>query len=111
MTRTFEVDVLVTGIVKVRLIASSSRDAATRAPKMVRTRAHVERVRTVDAIVAKDPPPAYKGKDPKIAVHTSHCCLWHGCKYTDPKCVVVAGKYAQEHPCESCEAALGSDDD
>ena len=35
-------------------------------------------------------------------VHTSHCCLEHGCKYSDPNCPVAKGEQKQEFPCETC---------
>lgn len=50
-------------------------------------------------------------------VHTSHCCVHHGCKYGEDKleesitdegesfipCSVVGGRRIQEHPCERCD--------
>lgn len=35
-------------------------------------------------------------------VHASHCCLEHGCKYSDVNCPVINEKVKQEYPCESC---------
>ena len=35
-------------------------------------------------------------------VHTEHCCVYHGCKYSDPKCPVKRGIKAQSYPCELC---------
>jgi hypothetical protein len=37
-----------------------------------------------------------------IGVHTSHCCLQHGCKYGDDDCPVASGGHKQEYPCETC---------
>lgn len=34
-------------------------------------------------------------------VHDRHCCQRHGCKYGDPDCTVVSGKY-QGIKCEEC---------
>jgi hypothetical protein len=36
-------------------------------------------------------------------VHTEHCCIKHGCKYSDPNCTVTTGKAPQSFPCEDCE--------
>lgn len=36
------------------------------------------------------------------AVHASHCCARHGCKYGDDGCPVVRGAVRQEYPCELC---------
>lgn len=36
-------------------------------------------------------------------VHTAHCCIAHGCKYSDEDCPVATGKKPQEHTCEICE--------
>ncbi len=38
----------------------------------------------------------------KIAVHQSHCCARHGCKYADSPCPVSSGEYEQAYPCEYC---------
>jgi len=35
-------------------------------------------------------------------VHTEHCCIEHGCKYSHDDCPVVAGKMRQSHKCETC---------
>lgn len=43
-------------------------------------------------------------------VHTSHCCIRHGCKYgwrgsydyNDKECTVVSGREKQEYECEYC---------
>jgi len=35
-------------------------------------------------------------------VHTEHCCLTHGCKYSDPKCPVATGNNRQSYDCEEC---------
>lgn len=32
-------------------------------------------------------------------VHTSHCCVNHGCKYGDKDCDVVKGRLKQEYNC------------
>lgn len=40
------------------------------------------------------------------AVHASHCCKWHGCKYGDKNCPVVKGKIIQEYLCEHCHEEL-----
>jgi hypothetical protein len=37
-----------------------------------------------------------------LNTHTRHCCLEHGCKYSDPTCPVVNGEQKQEGPCETC---------
>ena len=34
--------------------------------------------------------------------HTEHCCVHHGCKYSDESCTVVKGKKGQSGPCEWC---------
>ena len=39
-------------------------------------------------------------------VHTSHCCIHHGCKYGDKDCTVVEGLAPQEGPCEQCGLEL-----
>ena len=41
-----------------------------------------------------------------IAVHASHCCKWHGCKYGDPDCPVKNGTIEQEYLCEDCYDVL-----
>ena len=35
-------------------------------------------------------------------VHTSHCCLRHGCKYSDNDCPVENGSKYQQFLCEYC---------
>lgn len=38
----------------------------------------------------------------KKDVHTEHCCVEHGCKYSDVTCTVTTGKAPASHPCEWC---------
>ena len=38
----------------------------------------------------------------KRDVHTEHCCVTHGCKYSQADCPVVSGMKKQTHPCEDC---------
>lgn len=38
----------------------------------------------------------------RAAVHATHCCTRHGCKYGDASCPVVRGTARQEYPCEYC---------
>jgi len=38
-----------------------------------------------------------------IGVHTSHCCVRHGCKYGDEDCPVVLGTHKQKYDCEDCD--------
>lgn len=38
----------------------------------------------------------------KKCVHTEHCCIIHGCKYSERDCVVENGIMAQSFPCELC---------
>lgn len=46
-----------------------------------------------------------------MCVHTSHCCVFHGCKYGDADCPVVNGHAEQEFLCEMCdEMGIGFDD-
>ena len=45
-----------------------------------------------------------------IAVHASHCCKWHGCKYGDPDCPVKNGRIEQEYLCEDCYQVLKEED-
>jgi hypothetical protein len=40
------------------------------------------------------------------AIHASHCCVWHGCKYGDPDCPVETGRIKQEYICEWCSELL-----
>ena len=35
-------------------------------------------------------------------VHTEHCCVIHGCKYSDESCPVVLRIKDQSYCCESC---------
>lgn len=37
-----------------------------------------------------------------FAVHVTHCCFEHGCKYGDPECPVELGIVDQEYECEQC---------
>lgn len=37
-----------------------------------------------------------------IGAHTTHCCIYHGCKYGDKDCPVSAGDIKQDHSCEQC---------
>ena len=37
-----------------------------------------------------------------VAVHESHCCEYHGCKYGDDDCPVASGETQQLYPCEEC---------
>jgi hypothetical protein len=60
-------------------------------------------------VVAPEPPkvstpePVAVVEPVKVStVHTSHCCLEHGCKYDDPNCPVAKGEQKQEGPCETC---------
>lgn len=44
----------------------------------------------------------------RTAVHMTHCCKAHGCKYTNwlpeaARCPVVTGEVEQAHPCEWCD--------
>jgi hypothetical protein len=41
-----------------------------------------------------------------IGVHAAHCCKWHGCKYGDKDCPVVAGEVEQLYPCMFCDDLL-----
>jgi hypothetical protein len=36
------------------------------------------------------------------AVHATHCCLWHGCKYGNADCAVIKGRTWQKYPCVEC---------
>ena len=40
------------------------------------------------------------------AVHISHCCKYHGCKYGDENCPVVKGEVKQTYLCEQCHEIL-----
>lgn len=42
-----------------------------------------------------------------MSVHTTHCCVIHGCKYGEDDCPVALGQEKQEYPCEYC---LGKDE-
>lgn len=44
------------------------------------------------------------------AVHISHCCKWHGCKYGDINCPVDSGEVKQKYLCEECEYELDHED-
>lgn len=35
-------------------------------------------------------------------LHTSHCCLTHGCKYGNEMCTVTRGVAKQQYECEWC---------
>lgn len=35
-------------------------------------------------------------------VHTTHCCVLHGCKYCDEDCPVANGLQEQEYSCDDC---------
>ncbi len=35
-------------------------------------------------------------------VHTEHCCIVHGCKYSDDDCPVETKKQRQSYMCEAC---------
>jgi hypothetical protein len=60
---------------------------------------------------------------PEKDVHTEHCCIKHGCKYTytgyhgitgtpNPKtCTVESGEKKQSFMCEHCEFDLANDID
>ena len=37
------------------------------------------------------------------AVHASHCCFQHGCKYGDDDCPVASGQVEQLYDCEWCD--------
>ena len=37
-----------------------------------------------------------------IETHVQHCCIIHGCKYTNLKCPVLQG-IPQDHPCGECK--------
>lgn len=36
------------------------------------------------------------------AVHITHCCVTHGCKYGDLDCPVETKKSSQSYACEDC---------
>jgi len=36
-------------------------------------------------------------------VHTEHCCVLHGCKYSDEDCPVVLRTKRQSYLCEQCD--------
>jgi hypothetical protein len=40
----------------------------------------------------------------KYGVHRTHCCVIHGCKYSDFECPVSNEKIKQDYPCEDCNA-------
>jgi hypothetical protein len=37
-----------------------------------------------------------------VAVHETHCCVDHGCKYGDHDCPVASGEVEQKYDCEEC---------
>lgn len=37
-----------------------------------------------------------------VGVHATHCCVLHGCKYSDDDCPVVNQIVKQEYACEDC---------
>lgn len=39
-------------------------------------------------------------------VHTEHCCVLHGCKYSDDDCTVVTRNKMQSFTCERCKMEL-----
>jgi hypothetical protein len=41
-------------------------------------------------------------KESNKDVHTEHCCVHHGCKYSDADCTVAKGTKSQSYPCEWC---------
>lgn len=61
-------------------------------------------------VVTPEPEPIVVTSDPVVEpeptqernVHTSHCCLEHGCKYSDSDCPVANGSQKQEGSCEFC---------
>jgi hypothetical protein len=38
----------------------------------------------------------------ELLTHQSHCCLKHGCKYSNDDCPVVNEVVGQDQPCEEC---------
>ena len=42
-----------------------------------------------------------------LAVHASHCCPIHGCKYSSERCPIVMGDvqpyYSYNNGCEDCD--------
>jgi len=36
-------------------------------------------------------------------VHSTHCCVTHGCKYGDSDCPVVTNDVIQKYTCEDCQ--------
>lgn len=38
----------------------------------------------------------------ELGIHSTHCCVIHGCKYGDKDCPVVNTNISQVHPCEDC---------
>jgi len=44
--------------------------------------------------------PAYDGK---YGSHPGHCCVEHGCKYSDPDCPIVTGEIPQYFACYDCD--------
>lgn len=47
--------------------------------------------------------------DNNYAVHVSHCCKWHGCKYGEPNCPIVLSKTKQAYLCEWCYEELNNE--
>lgn len=85
----------------------TSTGASTPAPKPSPKPATVEvvpeppKVAAPEPVVTPDPVP--EPKPVRVStVHTSHCCLEHGCKYSDPNCPVAKGEQKQQGPCETC---------
>lgn len=39
-------------------------------------------------------------------VHTTHCCVYHGCKYGDEDCPVVNRIQPQKYCCEDCASYM-----
>ena len=46
----------------------------------------------------------------EYAVHASHCCKWHGCKYGDDDCPVVNGEIEQLYLCWDCQEDLENEE-
>lgn len=79
----------------------TSTGASTPTPKPSSKPATVE-VAPEPKAAAPEPVVATSEPPQRGNVHTSHCCLEHGCKYSDPDCQVVKGVQGQEGPCEFC---------
>jgi hypothetical protein len=66
-------------------------------------RMHREAKRIVDELRSKQPEPKDPPKEPEgWGVHRTHCCILHGCKYSDDDCPVANKKTTQAYPCEQC---------